>query len=426
MNSEHFGAICPASCSYWIASNLSAFTPPSNHHEGINEPDTVEDSTYTLLTSNRIPMAISQRPRVLLLIPHLGGGGAERVMAHLANDLSPDKYDLHLGLITDSDADPGELPPWVTVHCLAASRVRSSAPRLLSLIRRLRPQLILSGMFHLSFLIVLLRPFLPRQTRILIRQNGTVSSALTFGDTPAYTRTLYKLLYPHADRIICQASSMAQDLARTLLISEKQITVVPNPLDIDAVRAAAGRVNKSRPASSPHLLAVGRLSPVKGFDLLLDALAIVKTSYPGVRLSIVGSGSQEAFLKAMCACLGLTRSVRFLGEVSQPASYFADASLFVLSSRHEGMPNALLEAAAAGLPLVAVPASGGVVDLLEKQNGAWLASEVSSAALAESLLTALQVLKPGERFAHSFIEPFRIENSIHAYEELIDATLTHA
>ena len=348
------------------------------------------------------------------------------MMAHLANGLSPEKYELHLGLITDSDPDRFELPSWVTIHCLAAARVRSSILRLLSLIWRLHPRLILSGMFHLNFLILLLRPFLPRGTSVLIRQNGTVSSALAFGDTPTYTWMLYKLLYRHADRIICQASSMAHDLARTLSIPEQQITVAPNPLDIDAVRAVANRVDASKPTKGPHLLAIGRLSPVKGYDLLLDALAIVRSSYPDAHLSIIGSGSQEAFLKTMCACLGLASAVRFLGEVSQPANYFADASLFVLSSRHEGMPNALLEAAAAGLPLVATPASGGVIDLLQNQEGAWVAREVSSAALAESLLAALRVLEPKKKFAHRFIEPFRIENSIHAYEELIDATLAHA
>jgi glycosyltransferase involved in cell wall biosynthesis len=219
---------------------------------------------------------------------------------------------------------------------------------------------------------------------------------------------------------------MAKDLARTLSISEERITVIPNPIDIEAVREATGRIVEAGLASNPHLLAIGRLSPVKGFDLLLDALARVKSSYPGAHLTVAGSGSQEPFLKAMCARLGLASSVRFLGEVSQPAKLFADASLFVLSSRHEGMPNALLEAAAAGLPLVAVPASGGVVDLLHNQKGAWLAKDISSAALAESLLKALHSLKPGERFTHNFIEPFRIETSMHAYEELIDATLAHA
>jgi glycosyltransferase involved in cell wall biosynthesis len=87
------------------------------------------------------------------------------------------------------------------------------------------------------------------------------------------------------------------------------------------------------------------------------------------------------------------------------------------------MPNALLEAAAAGLPLVALPASGGVRDLLRGQPGAWLAAEVSASALSASLLEALLVLRPEQRFLHSFIDQFRMDSAIRAYEDLIDATI---
>jgi glycosyltransferase involved in cell wall biosynthesis len=95
----------------------------------------------------------------------------------------------------------------------------------------------------------------------------------------------------------------------------------------------------------------------------------------------------------------------------------------VLSSRHEGLPNALLEAAAAGLPIVALPASGGLVDLLRGQPGVWLAEEITAGALAASLLAALQSLRPGERFVHRFADQFGMDRAICAYEELIDRTL---
>jgi hypothetical protein len=72
---------------------------------------------------------------------------------------------------------------------------------------------------------------------------------------------------------------------------------------------------------------------------------------------------------------------------------------------------------------VALPASGGVTDLLRGQPGAWLATETSASALAASLLAALQVLRQGQRFEHPFIKEFRIDRAIHAYEELIDETL---
>lgn len=368
-------------------------------------------------------MPILPRPRILLLIPHLGGGGAERVIAHLARGLSREKYELHLGLITPSDSDSVPLPDWITVHRLGATRVRSAAGGLLLLVRRLRPQLILSGMFHLNFLVLLLRPLLSGRTRVLIRQNGTVSSALASGETPFYTRTLYRFLYRRADRVLCQTSSMADDLARTVSISAEKIMVLPNPVDVDAIRDAGSDFAGSGATTCPHLLSVGRLTRVKGLDLLLDSLALVKSKYPAASLSIVGGGAEEIPLKAQCRRLGLENSVHFHGEVSDPARCFAGATLFVLSSRHEGLPNALLEAAAGGLPIVTVPASGGLVDLLQNRRGVWLASEISSAALAESLLAALEALKPGQRFDHSFIEPFRMENSIKAYEDLLDSTL---
>ncbi len=364
---------------------------------------------------------MTQRPRVLLLIPHLGGGGAEQVTALLARGLSQEKYELHLGLVTQAGAGPEDLPRQLMIHALGAKRVRAGAFRLLRLVRRLKPDVILSGMAHLNFLVLLLRPFFPQGTRVLVRQNGAVSASPAFPGLPASTRLLYRLLYPHADRVICQTAAMAKELAGEFGIPEGRLAVLPNPVDVDEIRAAIGENLWTGPG--PHLLAVGRLSREKGFDLLLQALAAVRERFPCADLTIAGAGGEEAALKAQCRELGLEAAVHFAGHVHRPAAYFAGASAFVLSSRHEGLPNALLEAAAAGLPIVALPASQGVVDLLRGKPGAWLAEGISSQALAASLLAALEVLQPGERFAHRFIEEFRIDRAIHAYEDLIDATL---
>jgi glycosyltransferase involved in cell wall biosynthesis len=362
-----------------------------------------------------------QRPRVLLLIPHLGGGGAERVTALLVRGLSLKKYELHLGLVTQKDAGKEELPSRVGVHALGAKRVRNGAFRLLRLVRRLKPDLILSGMAHLNFLVLLLRPWFPPGTLVLVRQNGTVSAQLAFQKNFSFTRLLYKRLYPRADRVICQSAAMAKDLAHQLEIAETRLAVLPNPVDVDGIRNATGEDLWSGPG--PHLLAVGRLSREKGFDLLLRALVTVRERFPHADLTIAGAGPEDGALKSQCSKLGLKEAVRFAGYVEQPSAYFPGASAFVLSSRHEGLPNALLEAAAGGLPIVALPASEGVVALLRGQPGAWLANEISPAALAECLLTALNALSPGERFAHEFIEEFRIDRAIHAYESLIDETL---
>jgi glycosyltransferase involved in cell wall biosynthesis len=368
-------------------------------------------------------MPASARPKVLLLMPHLGGGGAERVMALVARGLSAEKYELHLGLIAQKETGGEGLPPWVHLHALGASRVRGGAFRLLRLVHRLKPDLILSGIFHLNFLVLLMRPLFPRGTRILARQNGTASAALAFGGLPWYNRLLYRLLYRHADWIICQTRAMAEDLAQRLGVPEDRLTVLPNPVDVEEIRHSISRDTIAHSELAPHFLAVGRLVREKGFDLLLTALARVRMQFPDASLLIAGSGPEEEALKAECRTLGLDEAVRFAGYLANSWTEFPAATLFVLSSRQEGLPNALLEAAAGGLPLVALPASGGVADLLRGQPGVWLAPEVSVDALAASLLDALRALRPGERFTHPFIETFRMDCALQAYERLIDRTL---
>jgi glycosyltransferase involved in cell wall biosynthesis len=368
---------------------------------------------------------MAQHLKILLLIPHLAGGGAEQVIALLARSLQREKYELHLGLVTQASAKVDGYPPWVKIHALGARRVRKAALPLLRLIRRLQPDVVLSGIAHLNFLVLLLRPFFPRKTCLLVRQNGTASSALAFEGLPKFTRLAYRLLYHRADRVICQTSAMAADLAGVTAISFGRLAVLANPVDLDGIRQVVVESSNSTNAGhwkgpGPHLLAVGRLERVKGFDLLLQALALVRNRLPDADLTIAGTGCEETSLKALAVRLGLEQSVRFAGFVNRPAEFFSSATLFVLSSRHEGLPNALLEAAAGGLPLVTVPASQGLVELLRNQPGIWLAPEISAQALANSLLTALEALRPGDRFAHPFVEQFGLKDSIRAYEEIFD------
>ncbi len=363
------------------------------------------------------------RPIVLLLIPHLGGGGAERVVALLARELSPDKYEVHLGLITQEGAGDERLPASVAIHGIGARRVRNGALPLCRLVRSLKPDIILSGMFHLNFMVILLRPLFPHKTRVLVRHNGSMSSGLEPKCLASrWSRVLCRLLYPFSDGIICQTTTMKRDFA-ALLQTTNKLHVLPNPVDLERIRRVTNDGRGRWTGKGPHLLAVGRLAKEKGFDLLLVAFVDVRAQCPTADLTIVGSGPEDQGLRAQCRRLGLHESVRFTGHIAQPESWFPGASLFVLSSRQEGLPNALLEAAAGGLPIVALPACGGVAELLAGQEGVWPAREITAPALATSLLTALRSLQPSERFAHAWVEAFRLDRAMQRYEELIDATL---
>ncbi|HEY3703631.1 MAG TPA: glycosyltransferase [Terracidiphilus sp.] len=348
---------------------------------------------------------------ILLVIPHLGGGGAERVVALLAAGLNPNRFQVHLGLVTQTDAAGFALPPNVTVHGIGARRVRSGWWKLLRLVRNLKPDVILSGMTHLNLLLLLLRPLFPRKTRVLVRQNGCVLAGESL--------SAYRKLYSRADAIVCQSSAMASDLARLVSMKPK-LRVLPNPVDLLAIRNLTRSAPPLWTGPGPHLLAVGRLAPEKGFDLLLQAFARVRNRFPSADLTIVGEGREKAALEMTAGLVGVRTAVRFTGHVDLPAAWFPGATAFVLSSRHEALPNALLEAAAAGLPLVATPASQGVVDLLRGQPGVWIAPAISVDAIAAALEAALDTVKLESRFAHDWVNAFSHDRAIAAYESFLD------
>jgi glycosyltransferase involved in cell wall biosynthesis len=316
--------------------------------------------------------------------------------------------------MTQGDTAGHALPSWVTIHRIGARRVRSGTWKLLRLVRRLRPDVMLTSMVHLNLLALFLRPLFPRKTRLIVRQNGSPLEGAGAGS--------YRTLYPKADAVVCQTRAMAAEVAEW--VGTRRIThVLPNPVDVEQIREVMCTSPSRWSGPGPHLLAVGRLSPEKGFDLLLTAFARLRSRFPTADLTILGEGRDRPALELLAWVLGLRTVVRFAGEVDQPAAWFPGATLFVLTSRHEGLPNALLEVAAGGLPVVATPASQGLVDLLHGQPGIWLASESSAEAIAAALENALKSLQPGERFAHPWVEAFRKDRAIAAYEALIEAQL---
>ena len=358
---------------------------------------------------------MAQQTRVLLLIPHLGGGGAEQVTAQLARHLDPGQFEIHLCLITADQPGAKPIPTSVQVHRLHRSRVRNAWLPLIQLIHAKQPAVILSSMAHLNFLLLLLRPFLPSSTCILVRQNTTASSAAQ----DRLTRLLYRWLYPRANAILCQSQAMATDLVTTFHIPPAKLKVLANPIDISQIRSSSPSTGNPW----PHLLVVGRLSHEKGIDLLLHAMPQIRQQHPHVHLTIVGIGREEAYLTRLTIELGLESATTFAGFRENLAEYFSEATLFVLPSRYEGLPNALLEAAAAGLPLVATPCSPGLCNLLHSAPGTWLAHDVSAESLAEAILTALASLDHDapQRFDHAFLAPFETRIAVAAYASLIQS-----
>ena len=164
---------------------------------------------------------------------------------------------------------------------------------------------------------------------------------------------------------------------------------------------------------------IGRLVPAKGHSVLIDAFALVCRSAPAAELSIFGYGSLDAELAGQIARLGLEGKVRLEGRTGDSPGALQDLDVFVLSSGNEGLPLVILEAMAAGLPIVSTSV-GGVPEVLPKES-AWLCPPGDAGALAGAMLQAMEsgdLRERGEASRRVATAGYGLEHMARRYEEL--------
>lgn len=226
-----------------------------------------------------------------------------------------------------------------------------------------------------------------------------------------------------ADQVTAVSFAAATAHRSAAMVGEGKLTVVPNGVDGEAwlPDPAIREAVRTRLGLDQEFLwfAAGRLEPVKDYPLLLEAMVKIPQS---ARLLIAGSGPGQVELLQLCADLGLEKRVRFLGFEPDIRRWMQAADGFVLSSRWEGLPMALLEAAACALPAVATDIPGTSEVIVDGQTG-WLTPAGDSAALGESMARMMQ-LPPeersamGERARQLVIERFSLETVLDRWEAL--------
>lgn len=307
------------------------------------------------------------RHRVLFLLPSLAGGGAERIVTALLQNLDRKKFEPHLGLVSADGPYRGLVPPDVPVHDLKSSRVIFALPRLAYMIRRVRPDTVFSTLDHMNLAVMLVRPLLPRSIRVVIRPTSFLAESIKEFRWPALRLFLYKKLYPHADRIICQSDHMQHELERLLGLPEK-LKRIYNPVDVAAIRrqVRSGDNPYVKYGPGPHIVTAGRLAPQKSFDRILAQLPLWMATHPDLHLWILGTGPDKGQLEHLAKELGVSGVVHFPGFQANPYRWFHYADLFVLTSIQEALPNVLLEALASGCRSLVKACPGGCAEVAQQ------------------------------------------------------------
>ncbi|MEZ5667342.1 MAG: glycosyltransferase [Alphaproteobacteria bacterium] len=325
--------------------------------------------------------------RVAFVLPSFAGGGAERVMITVANALDRTAFAPRLIVLDRAGPLAGLVADDVPVAALGQPRLRRALPALRRALADEPTDIALATLGYLNVGLLALRPLLPRRIRLVVREanmplsgtGGHVRRALGLG---------MRLLYRRADRVLCPATRIADELVAQYRVPPSRVRVIPNPVDVGRLRALAEPPRRLA-GTGLRLVAAGRLVEQKGYERLV---ALLPALPPDTRLTILGEGPLREALTAQIAAAGLGDRVVLPGFAAAPWADYAGADAFLLPSLWEGMPNAALEALAVGTPVIATPEAGGIGEVA----AAAPPGAVTLAAAGAAFRAAIAQSRPGD------------------------------
>jgi glycosyltransferase involved in cell wall biosynthesis len=297
---------------------------------------------------------------IVFLLPRFSGGGAERVIINLLTELHNRGYLVGIMVFDKSGPLLSSVPHDVRIYDLCTKSLRSSIVPLLQKIHQLRPKVIFSTFGYINVALLIFRRFLPKKTKIWIREANLPSVSLANNSWPRLMTVLYRFFYRKSDKLICSSIVMKNEFILNFLVTDHLIEVLPNPVDVDKIYASSVP-KKCFDKDGVRYVAAGRLVYQKGFDRLLYWFS--KLSNKKSTLVILGDGNLKSELIKKSELLDIQDRVKFLGFCDNPWQWYAGADVFLLSSRWEGMPNSVLEALACGTPVIATEESGGIREI---------------------------------------------------------------
>ena len=297
--------------------------------------------------------------RVAFVLPSFAGGGAQKVIVTLASNLDGAAFAPVIVVLEASGPWRSLVPHNLRVVSLDHPRLRNALPALMKALRAEKPDIIVSTIGYLNLGVLVLKPFLGRKLRIVVREANTPRRHARNALGQFFYWLSYRLLYRRADRIVCPAGYIGDELTKEYGVSVKQIVVLPNPIDENALRASASAVRRA-PGQGRRFVSVGRLTDQKGYDRLLEDFAKLP---PDSQLTIFGEGELQAALETQIGRLNLKGRVALAGFEPMPAPWLAGADALLLPSRWEGLPNVALESLACGTPVIAAPEAGGIDEI---------------------------------------------------------------
>lgn len=346
--------------------------------------------------------------RLTLAVPSLELGGAERVVAHMANHWAARGDHVTVVTLSSAAGDTYALDPAVTripLNAMRESRVAIQAVshnliriRLLrDAISRSKPETVISFTDRMNVLTTL--ACRPLGVDVVISERID-PSRYNIGRAWSWLRRRF---YPSARALVVQTERVRKQMIG--IMHGRPIYVIPNAVIPPPQQSSAA----TTPTTTHWMIAVGRLAPQKGFDLLIEAFSQIAARHPGWSLKILGEGPARTALERLIKSKQLADRVILAGWQNDPAPILGQAEVFVLSSRFEGFPNALLEAMACGLAAISFDCESGPAEIIRDGVDGLLVPPENTASLSAAMERVIgdeplrrrlgaEALRVGERF----------------------------
>lgn len=355
-----------------------------------------------------------------MVVGHLGSGGTQRIMCFLADSWVQRGDRVAIATFDPTSSDFYSLDPRVTRHVLSAnlregqgrrSAITRNWTRILQLrklVAQSNPDVLLAFITDANIRATLAAIGLPVNVVICERNDPSLQSHGFWWDA------MRRVLYRAANTVTANSRGALKSLEA--FVPQRKLAYVPNPLVGVSLHPVSARRD---PAVAPlEILSIGRLTRQKGHDLLLRAYAGLDLG-TSATLTIVGEGDLEDELRTLASELGVSKSVTWAGAVEDVGLYYRRASLFVLASRYEGMPNALLEALHVGLPVIVTDASPGLLELVTNGETGLVVPADDVAALAGAIKALVADRPLRERLGRAgqrVTEPYLPERALHEWD----------
>jgi len=293
--------------------------------------------------------------KVMFFLPMLTSGGAERVSINILNQLDRNIYDIHLVLGTLGGDAIHILPQDIEVYDLKSPRTIFSIWKLRKQINKLQPDIIFSSLNRAHIALNLSLTGMGKRPKVLMRIPSSPKLVFKYNEMGKVFKFLLEKALDNADTVIAQTPEMKEEIVHYHNVAIKKIKILINPLDIQNIDRSIIEPLKIFDNKHINIVASGRLSVEKGYDVLLNAFAIVLQKNPNFRLYIIGADYNNELKKyqEIINKHQIHNFVNFLGFQKNPYKFYQHSDLFVLSSRREGLPNTVLENLYLNKPIVA-------------------------------------------------------------------------